>query len=235
MNLSPAVAMPLNILVVEDNDDLREATAEALSTQGHHVRGVDCAEAVPEQAQVGSIDLMVIDLNLPGEDGVSLARRMREVQPTMGIIMLTARSRSEDKATGYASGADIYLTKPASLAELNAAVQSLARRLVPHRHGADTVQLNVRRQTLTGEQGAVALTANEVALLVALARAAKHQLEHWQLVEIMGKDGAEYSKAALEVHIVRLRKKVQQTCLEPNPIRAVRGFGYRLHVDLSVD
>jgi DNA-binding response OmpR family regulator len=118
---------PLNVVVVEDHDVLREVTLDALRVQGYHVQGVDCAEALgdlPFQP-----DLYIVDLNLPGEDGISLSRRLRAAQPEVGIIMTTARNSIAAKVEGYASGADIYLTKPCSLEELLAAVRSLARRL----------------------------------------------------------------------------------------------------------
>ncbi|MFW2454814.1 response regulator transcription factor [Methyloversatilis discipulorum] len=122
---------PLNLLIVEDNDDLRDSLADALGTRGHHVVALDCAEAVPEQAELTRLDLAIVDLNLPGEDGLALAQRLREAQPGLGIIMLTARAQSSDKVAGYEHGADIYLTKPVSLQELAGAVQALGRRLKP--------------------------------------------------------------------------------------------------------
>ncbi|WP_328986113.1 response regulator transcription factor [Thiorhodovibrio winogradskyi] len=119
----------LNLLIVEDDENLREALVDTLGAQGHAVRGLECAEEVPEQADLLQLDIAVLDLNLPGEDGLSLARRLRQAQPELRVIMLTARTQGADRAAGYASGADIYLTKPASLAELNYALQALARRL----------------------------------------------------------------------------------------------------------
>ena len=92
----------LNIIVVEDNDELREATVDALRAEGHQVLGLDCAEALPEQASWRRVDLMVVDLNLPGEDGLALTRRLRSSQPDIGIIMVTARGLSTDKRRGYA-------------------------------------------------------------------------------------------------------------------------------------
>lgn len=79
-----------------------------------------------------TFDLLILDLNLPGENGLSIAQRYKRANPGCYIIMLTARSRLEDKVAGYESGADIYLTKPVSSAELIAAIKSLARRLMPH-------------------------------------------------------------------------------------------------------
>lgn len=122
----------LNIIVVEDHDDLREMTVEALCAFGYQARGVACAEKLDEELKKGHADVLVLDLNLPGEDGVSLSRRIRASQPGMGIIMVTVREQIQDRITGYGSGADLYLTKPTSIEELHAAIEALARRLTAH-------------------------------------------------------------------------------------------------------
>ncbi len=94
----------LNIIVVEDHDALRDITVEALRSQGHQVVGVESAEALNRVDADSAADLMVIDLNLPGEDGISLSRRLRAARPDMGIVMVTARTLSSDRARGYDSG-----------------------------------------------------------------------------------------------------------------------------------
>jgi len=119
----------LKIIVIEDNDDLRETMVDALHRQGHQVTGLDCAEAWPDQSAWQRVDIMVVDLNLPGEDGLSLVARARSVQPDVGIIMVTARNQPKDRQVGYSAGADNYLTKPFSLQELNATISSLGRRI----------------------------------------------------------------------------------------------------------
>jgi len=127
------VAAHLNIVVVEDNEDLREAIVDVLAALGHRVLGLSCAEELGDEGAQAMIDLLVVDLNLPGEDGVSLSRRLRSTQPGLCILMMTARDTVRDKVAGYEAGADIYLTKPVSIEELSAAVQSLGRRLRPDR------------------------------------------------------------------------------------------------------
>ncbi len=123
------MATHLNIVVVEDNDDLREAIVEVLSALGHRVLGLTCAEELGDEGAQAVIDLLVVDLNLPGEDGVSLTRRLRQIQPGLRILMMTARDTVRDKVSGYEAGADMYLTKPVSIEELTAAVQSLEQGL----------------------------------------------------------------------------------------------------------
>lgn len=221
------MATVLNIVVVEDHDSLRESTVEALRGQGHHVIGLDCAEALPELNDM-SIDLMIVDLNLPGENGISLAKRIRNTQPDIGIIMLTARIQLADKVAGYENGADIYLTKSTSLEELNAAVQSLARRIKSEKSKAIALQLNPKRRTLSGALDTVSLTIYESALLIALTRATEQQLESWQLIQVLGKSDQDYNKSALELLIVRLRKKLIEAGSNQKPIQAIREYGYQL-------
>jgi DNA-binding response OmpR family regulator len=224
----------LNIVVVEDHDALREVTVEALCAMGHNALGVDCAESVDDGIGAFPIDLLVIDLNLPGEDGISLARRLRAAQPDIGIIMVTARNQINEKLSGYESGADLYLTKPTSVEELGAAVQALARRIKRHERERADVVLNFADLFLQGPLKSIGVSAHEAAMLSALARAPCRRLESWQLIELSGKAEADFSKHTLEVQIVRLRKKLMQAGVVSQPIKAVRGQGYQLCVKLTV-
>lgn len=224
----------LNIVVVEDHDALREVIVEALCNMNHNAVGVDCAEALSDEIGAFSIDLLVVDLNLPGEDGISLARRLRNVQPDVGIIMMTARSQISEKLSGYENGADLYLTKPISVEELGAAVGALARRIKRCEQERAGVMLNRAGLFLQGPQGGVSLSAHEAAMLSALARAPGHRLESWQLIESSGKADADLSKNTLEVQIVRLRKKLMQAGAADQPIKAVRGQGYQLCIEVTV-
>ncbi|MGZ5027330.1 MAG: response regulator transcription factor [Methylobacter sp.] len=224
----------LNIVVVEDHDALREVTVEALCGMGHNALGVDCAEAVDDEIGAFPIDLLVIDLNLPGEDGISLASRLRAAQPEIGIIMVTARNQINEKLSGYESGADLYLTKPTSVEELGAAVQALARRIKRHEQERAAFVLNFAALFLQGPLGGVSLSAHEAAMLSALARAPCRRLESWQLIELSGKAEEDFNKHALEVQIVRLRKKLMQAGATNQPIKAVRGQGYQLCIKVTL-
>ena len=220
----------LNILVVEDNHDLRETTVQVLCDQGHKATGVACAEDLPEPC--AGFDLMLIDLNLPGEDGLTLAARMRRLYPGMGLIMVTARRLPEDRRRGYDTGADIYLSKPVSFEELTAAVAALGRRLRPEA-GPAQMRLNRQALMLQGLSGQrVRLSPHEATLLGALSAARDQRLAQWELIEMLRKDSAVDPKGALELQIVRLRKKLQQAgALEPS-VQAIRGWGYQLCVDI---
>ncbi|WP_027996017.1 response regulator transcription factor [Simplicispira psychrophila] len=228
------MATLLNIVVVEDHDALREVTVHALASLGHAVVGIDCAERFDDSIGARPVDLLVIDLNLPGEDGISLARRIRAAQPQVGIIMVTARGQINDKVMGYENGADLYLTKPTSLEELGAAVQALARRLKRQHQQLPDCWLNLVSFVLQGPQGSVNLTAYEAAMLSGFTRAPGGRLESWQLLEMAGKQGANASKSTLEVQIVRLRRKLVQVACCEHPLKAIRGWGYQLCLTVAI-
>ncbi|WP_371348935.1 response regulator transcription factor [Ancylobacter sp. IITR112] len=218
----------LSIAVVEDNDDLRTAIVNALTGEGHHAVGFDCAEALAEQRQALRIDLVVVDLNLPGEDGLSLTRRLRVTHPEIGIIMMTARARADDKRIGYESGADIYLAKPVALEELTAAIQALSRRLRPAAPAPRGLVLDTGRLTLGGPLGMTALSAPEAALLAAFTRAQDHRLETWQIIAVLEQADRAPNRNALNVTMSRLSTKMRQSGTGPHPLRAIRNWGYQL-------
>ena len=230
------MATHLSIVLVEDNDDLRELTADALRAEGHRVVALSCAEELEDQSRGEAADVFLIDLNLPGEDGFSLSRRLRQAHPLVGIIIISARSDLQDKVVGYDSGADWYLPKPVPFAELSAALKSFARR-----HQAQRIEtvtpagtLRLQQRELHGPAGPVRLTASEETLLTAFARAPSGRLENWQLLELFGLDTADNSKASLEIRITRLRKKLIQAGAQGHSLESIRNVGYQLHVPVQV-
>ena len=235
------MAARLNIVVVEDHDDLRELTCLALSHRGHHVVGLSCAEELEDEAGGGPVDVFVIDLNLPGEDGISLTKRLRQVYPLVGIVMLTARSQNKDKVLGYDSGADLYMTKPVNFEELCAAIQSFARRrlvaapMTATSEEADALQpLRLNKLLLSGPGGEVRLSSAEADMLTAFARAPGGRLETWQLAQVLDLDMSNLNKASLEVRIVRLRKKLQDVGTSGVVIESIRNVGYQICVSLQI-
>lgn len=233
------MAAPLNIVVVEDHDALREVMVEFLRGDGHQVLGLDCAEALDDALMRSPIDLLIVDLQLPGEDGYSLTQRLRKVHPLAGIIMATARHQLTDKVTGFDSGADVYLVKPVSPAELSAAVTRIAQRLLAHSQRAEpqaaqALQLDSRTLTLKGRVGNCSVTEAEAFILTGLARAPGNRLEIWQLFELLQLDLDQYSRSTFEVRIVRLRQKLKQVGGDRPMLRVVRNRGYHLCVPLVV-
>ena len=180
----------------------------------------------------------MVDLNLPGEDGLSLARRLRTVQPSLKILMLTARNSIADKVNGYEAGADIYLTKPVSIEELSAVVKSLERTFVlqqPRPTGLASLSMDIAGLRVQGPDRSAELSAVEVALLSALARAPGRRLAYWQLLEVMSPEESDGTQAVLAVRMTRLRKKLAETGLKGSTIQAVRQEGsYQLCVPIQL-
>jgi DNA-binding response OmpR family regulator len=226
----------LNIVVVEDHDALREVMVEVLQAQGHHVQGLDCAEALDDALIRSRVDLLISDLNLPGADGFSLTRRFRAAHPLAGIIMVTARNALNDKVTGYEVGADVYLAKPVSPDELVAAVNNIARRLRAQgaQDAGTSLQLDSRSSLLSGPLGTCTLVAAEATIITALARASSQQLEVWQLLELLNLNLDTYNKGTFEVRLARLRKKLVQVGAQKSSLRVTERGVYQLAVTLKI-
>lgn len=219
----------LHILVVEDNDSLREATVDFLQAHGHHAMGVVCAEEVDDTPTRDLPDLYLIDVNLPGEDGFSLAERIRKSQPLAGIVLMTARGQLNDRLEGYASGADNYLIKPVEQSELLVCINNLARRLKASAPApAAGLVLNSQTLSLSGPGGQTTLTHGEGLLLAAFCRAAGQKLERWQAMQLVDTKDKGLVPANLEMRISALRKKLDSCGAPDDAIRTLRGFGYAL-------
>ncbi len=229
---------PLLIGVVEDNDDLRASLLEVLSSNGNQAIGVPSAEDLNDLLLDRPFDLMLLDLNLPGEDGLSLAARLKSAQPQLRVIMMTTRTSLVDRVRGYQTGADLYLPKPVAEEELLAAVQAMERQILREPrtpHGRDDgLYLDAQSMTLLGPAGEVLLNAREVALLMAMAQAPGYRLEHWQLMEVLGLDFEVQSKSSLAVAITRLRSKLLQAGCPSPGLKALRLTGYQLCVHLEI-
>lgn len=228
----------LNIVLVEDHDILRHMVKQALEEAGHQVVALSCAEELEDEAHGLPVDVFLIDLNLPGEDGLSLTERVRSAYPLAGLIVVTARSSLKDKLEGYARGADLYLSKPVEVPELCAAVAALGRRRqrvgqLLEQHPGLTLSQQQMSLSKNG-QSAVSLSAAESAILITLARAPGQRAAYWQIAETLGLDPQTYAKASLEVRIVRLRKKLVEAGAEAGCIEAVRGHGYQLCIQVQV-
>lgn len=226
---------PLHILVIEDNDSLREATLEFLNDNGHHASGVASAEEVDDTPTRDVPDLYLVDVNLPGENGFSLTQRIRKSQPLAGIVLMTARGQLRDRLDGYDCGADNYLVKPVEQAELLACIHSLAFRLKPNPVQSQAcLVLQSQSSNLSGPEDDTALTRGESQLLVAFGRAAGHKLERWQVMQLVDSLDKGLSAANMEMRISSLRKKLSQCGATGNPILTLRGFGYALNCELEI-
>lgn len=229
----------LRIGIVEDNDDLRGTLEDVLGSLGHQVIGFSCAEDTAESAVIETLDLMLLDLNLPGEDGLSLAARLKRVQPRLRLVMMTTRIAVADRARGYDMGADIYLPKPVSEQELLAVIKALGRQI---RHDeietakeqSTLLVLDSRALQLKGHGATVAINSVEATLLSTLARAPGQRLESWQILEATGEDATSATLANLPVRMARLRGKLSRVGYPASALKALRNSGYQLCVDLEV-
>lgn len=227
-------AHSLVVLIIEDNDSLREALADVLMRDGHMCTALSCAEDVEDSVQQ-TPDLYLIDLNLPGEDGFSLARRIRSSQPDAIIILLTAMTDINDRLQGYETGADLYLTKPIHPKELCSIVNALARRIKGRMDmGSGNICLHTGKSLLSGPLGETALTHSELKLIEALSRAPGQTLQTWQVATQLGQAESLPSKASVEVRLSRVRKKMIDIGAPNSVIKAIKGFGYRLNVPINI-
>ncbi len=225
----------LHILIIEDNDGLREATIDFLNEHGHQATGVASAEEVDDLPMRDVPDLYLVDINLPGENGFALTQRIRKSQPLAGIVFMTARWQLHDRLDGYHHGADNYLIKPVEQAELLACVQSLAFRLKSVNLKTQTgLVLNSQTTRLSGPAGEALLTHGETLLLAAFCRAAGQKLERWQAMQLVDNKDKGLTPASLEMRVSALRKKLSHCGATDNPILTLRGFGYALSCQVEV-
>ena len=208
---------------------------EALLREGVDAVGVSCGGELDERMSDGGVHLIVLDVNLPGESGFAIAKRVRAANPNINIIMLSARTAEADRIRGYESGADFYLCKPVLPAELSAAVKAVKRRVLANREDCASMVLNVLGMHLTSEDGSVNLSKPDVALLQALALASDNCLPYWRLFEVTERSANELAKNQLELQVYRLRKKLAEIGIPETFIRSVRSEGYQLTQLIRVD
>jgi DNA-binding response OmpR family regulator len=231
---------PLVVALVEDDRLLREEVELHLKNNGFIVHVANSANGLHDLMAQTFFDLYVLDWNLPGESGLSLSRRLRQLMPNTGIVIMTARVALNDRLSGYRDGgADIYMTKPVAPDELVMVLKSLGRRMNTQLTGQEWV-MNLRDRTLTGPEPGqkLRLTHREKAILVALVQAKENTLDSAALCELIDNGYTEElapSKHALEEVVARLRKKfktIEAPDAEP-AIKSVWGVGYQLCVPIS--
>ncbi|MFY9136238.1 MAG: response regulator transcription factor [Zwartia sp.] len=225
----------MRVVVVEDHLDLRQVFVDALIHEGMDVLAVSCAEELDECMSAGMVHLLVLDVNLPGESGFDIAKRMRAADPKINIIMLSARTSETDRIRGYESGADFYLCKPVSPAELSAAVKAVKRRVSTPEASVDDLALSVSGMCLTSGHGVANLSRMDVSLLKALAMAPDHRLPYWRLFEVTERSANELAKNQLELQVYRLRKKLADIDIPESLIKSMRSEGYQLTQAIRID
>ena len=229
----------IRIAVVDDDPHTRETVADYLELHAFQVLRLDGGVALRASVESAGPHLVVLDLHMPGEDGLSLIRFLKEHHPHLPVIMLTSTASAIDRVVGLELGADDYLAKPAELRELVARIRSVLRRarlaaavgpvmVVARivRFGARVLDLDSRRlrDETTGED--CLLQTSEFALLKAFVEHPGRILSREQLLDLANARDPEAFDRAIDVRIARIRKKIEPNPSEPVFIRTVRGAGY---------
>lgn len=236
---SPANPLP-NVLVVDDEADIVALLSRYLGSNGYRVIGAGNAARARALIASETIELVLLDLGLPDEDGLSLLRHL-QTDWRGPVIVVSGRGEAVERVVGLELGADDYVTKPFDLRELLARIRSVSRRALPRaaQPAADrrlafegfTLDLPARR--LTDESGSeVALTTGEFELLKALLESPRQVLSRDQLMtRVHGRDAGPFDRS-IDVGIGRLRRKIERDPAEPRLIKAVRGAGYLLAAEV---
>ena len=227
---------PQRILIIDDDARLRELLLRYLSEQGFAAKAVADGSALDKALSLNRYHLLVLDLMLPGEDGLAILRRLRGAGENVPVILLTAKGDEVDRIVGLEMGADDYLPKPFNPRELVARINAVLRRKGSQPVGApDTeekimafgdCELNLATRVLTRSGAPVSLTTGEFALLKALVTHPRHPLSRDKLMELArGRDHEPFDRA-IDVQVSRLRKLIETDPAKPRFIQTVWGHGY---------
>jgi two-component system phosphate regulon response regulator OmpR len=223
------------ILVVEDDARLRGQLSRYLVDNGYRVSTAEDAAAARDQLRFLHPDLMVLDVMMPGESGLTLTESLRREDNDLPVLLLTARGAPEDRIAGFEAGADDYLPKPFEPKELLLRIRAMLRRIPPppppSADAAGPTQLGLlsfdpHRGELRGPNGSIRLTGGEAALLAAFARRPNEILSREDIVEALGMDDS--GERAIDVQVTRLRRKIETDPREPRFLHTARGRGYVL-------
>ncbi|MGL4446892.1 osmolarity response regulator transcription factor OmpR [Shewanella sp.] len=224
------------ILVVDDDMRLRALLERYLVEQGYQVRTAANGEQMDRLLERENFHLLVLDLMLPGEDGLSICRRLRQQENTIPIVMLTAKGDEVDRITGLELGADDYLPKPFNPRELLARIKAVMRRQAPEVPGAPAQQeaqihfgefsLDLATREMYQGNEAIALTSGEFAVLKVLVTHPREPLSRDKLMNLAR--GRDYSalERSIDVQVSRLRRLIEKDPASPRYIQTVWGLGY---------
>lgn len=230
------------VVIVEDEEHLRDAVVEYLEERGLRVLSAANAAAFRELVRTESFQVVILDIAMPGEDGLSLARWLRQWPNRPGIIFATSAGSPVDRIVGLEIGADDYVVKPFDLRELLARIRSLLRRLPDAAAATEAIQpgvsaaktakvgrftINFDARRLTAADGAaIELTSTEFDLLATLVARPNRIFSRAQLLSGGQGRGAEEGERSIDIRVTRLRRKIEVDPQQPELIQTVRGEGY---------
>ncbi|GBF11251.1 response regulator transcription factor [Tepidibacillus sp. HK-1] len=230
--------MKKTILIVDDETKIREMVKTFLINEGYDVLEASNGYEAFDQIKNGNIDLMLLDLMMPGMDGLQTLREVRTTYKKMPVIMLTAKTDEVDKLLGLEMGADDYITKPFSLRELVARMKAVLRRTQPDEEVEEDFMIRGEIKIFQSKfevyvaEKKVNLTPTEFKILVALAQKPGRVYSRLQLMNIaMGEAYVNYERS-IDTHVSNLRRKVEEDPANPKYIQTVYGIGYRFGGDL---
>jgi two-component system OmpR family response regulator len=235
--VAEVTSTPIHVLAVDDDPSVRQMIVDYLGDNDIQVTALPSGQTIAEVMTQHTIDLLILDLKMPGEDGMQIARKLRG-ESDIPIIILTGRKEEADRVMGLELGADDYLTKPFSPRELLARVRALLRRSRTHETVAEGLarirayrfagwELNVRVRRLTSPHGeTIAITNSEFNLLVAFLAAPQRVLSREQLLDSSRLHNDEVFDRSIDVQVGRLRRKIEPKGSRTELIRTERGAGY---------
>ena len=225
--------MTARILVVDDEPAIVDAVSYALRSEGFEVDAAHDGESALESALRDAYDVIVLDLRLPGLSGVEVCRRLRAASD-VPILMLTAKTAEVDRVVGLDSGADDYVTKPFSTAELTSRVRAILRRRELDRAGGVAVRtvggvrIDLLRREVAVDGERVHMTPSEFRLLALLASQPERVFDRREIMEHLWESTYVGAQRACDIHIANLRQKIERDPARPERLVTVRGVGYRL-------
>jgi two-component system phosphate regulon response regulator OmpR len=227
-----------HLLIVDDDERIRGLLQKFLIRHGFLVSAARDAAHADRILGGLDFDLVVLDAMMPGEDGISFCRRLREIRD-LPILLLTAKGETEDRIAGLEAGADDYLAKPFEPKELLLRINSILRRappaepadILPKVLNLGALRYDVEKGSLWDGDQPVRLTATESQLMRIFSTCPGEPVNRAMLVEDLGRDGGQAQERAVDVQITRLRRKLESDPKQPRYLQTVRGAGYMLAPD----
>ena len=231
------------IWVVDDDPDLRQMVGTYLIDQGYDVRCLSDVKQFEARLEFQRPDLVVLDLMMPGDDGLTALRRLRDAGDDLPVVMLTARGEGVDRIIGLEQGADDYLGKPFLPRELSARIDAVLRRRsclpagTPLAEGGDVsfgdMVLNLSARTLSRDGVPAVITSGEFSLLAAFVQHPHRPLSRERLIELARGPGCDTDSRSMDVQVSRVRKLVEPDPSRPRYIQTVWGYGYVFVPDVT--